>query len=296
MKTNNITMDRLRSYSSIFSRKVFSSIIDFNDYSHIDWLYSTYDNTLYFNTYMDYLRTVYSIISRSYKCEYVYKNEIINQLLLKKYGTKKTIAFNELKVGNSIVDFAIINGESKAFEIKTEFDSPRRLKKQMSDYRQVFNKCYIVVPSGKCPFYEKLIEPEIGIIELVDTKRRLALKEYRPAIPQNKIDINILMKCLRTEEYRNIVYSYFKSLPKVPAFRMYDACAEIIKNIPVNELNHLFLTELKKRKNIVPKLVDIPKEIRQICLCMNLSEKKRDLLINKLNEPLKHRSICISRI
>ena len=117
-------MDRLRSYSSIFSRKVFSSIIDFNDYSHIDWLYSTYDNTLYFNTYMDYLRTVYSIISKSYKCEYVYKNEIINQLLLKKYGTKKTIAFNELKVGNSIVDFAIINGESKAFEIKQNLIHP----------------------------------------------------------------------------------------------------------------------------------------------------------------------------
>ena len=49
----------------------------------------------------------------------------------------------------------------------------------MSDYRQVLIKCYIVVPSGKCPFYEKLIEPEIGIIELVDTKKEISIKRIQ---------------------------------------------------------------------------------------------------------------------
>lgn len=295
-EANNITMERLRSYSSVFSRKVFTDIIDYDDYSHVDWLYSTYDEASSFNTYMDYFKALYSVISKSYKCEYVYKNEIINQLLLKKYGTKKTVAFNELRIGNSIVDFAIINGESKAFEVKTEFDSPRRLKKQMDDYKRIFNKCYIVIPSGKAVFYEKMVEPETGIIELIYTRGRLALKEYRPATAQKKIDTDILMKCLRTVEYKNIVNSYFKALPQVPAYRMFDACAELVKNVPVDVLNGLFLGELKKRKNVTSDLAGIPKEIRQMCLCMNLSEKKRDLLINRLNEPLKHRSLCISRI
>ena len=293
---NNITMERLRSYSSVFSRKVFSDIIDYDDYSHVDWLYSTYDEASSFNTYMDYFRALYSVISKSYKCEYVYKNEIINQLLLKKYGTKKTVVFNELRIGNSIVDLASINGESKAVVVKSEFDSPRRLKKQMDDYKRIFNKCYVVVPSGKALIYEKLVEPETGIIELIYNRGRLNLKEYRPATTQNKIDTHILMKCLRTVEYRNIVSSYFKALPQVPAFRMYDACAELVKDIPVDVLNSLFLGELKKRKNVTSDLVGIPKEIRQMCLCMNLSEKKRDLLINRLNEPLKRRSLCISRI
>lgn len=30
----------------------------------------------------------------------------------------------------------MFNGESKAFEIKTEYDTPRRLDKQMDDYKR----------------------------------------------------------------------------------------------------------------------------------------------------------------
>ena len=128
-----MSVDKLRSYSSAFSRSVFSSIIRFSDFTRLDWLSEQYDGELDDCTYLTYLSYIYKTLSRFYRCEYVYKNEIINQLLLKKYGTKHTVAFNEFKVGDSIVDFAMMNGESKAFEIKTSLDSPRRLKKQMDD-------------------------------------------------------------------------------------------------------------------------------------------------------------------
>ena len=295
---NHILITKLRSYSSVFSRRVFSDIIKYGDFSHLNWLYSKYDNQSprSFDTYLEYIKYIYTSISKSYRCEYVFKNEIINQLLLKKYGTKNTIAFNEFRVGNSIVDFAIMNGESKAFEIKTEFDSPRRLRKQMDDYMRIFNKSYIVVTSENRAFYENIIEPETGIIELVVKNRRLALNIYREAQALTSIDAGIVMKCLRTSEYENIVKSYFESLPKAQPHQMYEACAKCMAKIPFESLNELFLREIKKRKSTTNRLDTIPKEIRQIYLSMNLSDKDQIRLMSNLNKPLNINSICISHI
>ena len=295
--TPNVQSERLRSYSSVFTRKVFSDIINYNDFSHLNWLYSTYDQYQKgIESYFDYLLYLYKHIARFYRCEYVYKNEIINQLLLKTYGTKNTIAFNEFRVGNSIVDFAMMNGESKAFEIKTQFDSSRRLSKQMDDYKKVFNKCYIVVASEDLDYYESLVDPTTGIIELYYDRGRIKLNEYRHAIMNSELDSDILMGCLRTQEYKDIVLSFDGYLPDVSEYEMYNACKARIMQIPSLRLNELFLYEIKKRKNATSKLKEVPKELRQICLSLNLSEKERLELSNQLCNPIKNLGLCISRI
>jgi len=289
--------ERLRSYSSVFSRKVFSDIISYSDFSHLNWLYSTYDQSLKdVESYYDYIRYLYKYIAKCYRCEYVYKNEIINQLLLKIYGTKNTIAFNEFRVGNSIVDFAMMNGESKAFEIKTQFDTSRRLSKQIEDYKKVFNKCYIVVASEDIVYYEKLVEPTTGIIELYYDRGRIKINEYRKAVTNSELDSDILMGCLRTQEYKNIVLSNDGSLPIVSEFEMYDACKARIKHIPPKKLNELFLHEIKKRKSVTSRLHKVSKELRQICLSLNLSEKERIELTNQLCNPINCSDLCISHI
>ena len=295
--TPYVQNERLRSYSSVFTRKVFSDIINYNDFSHLNWLYSTYDQYQKgIESYFDYLLYLYKYIARFYRCEYVYKNEIINQLLLKKYGTKNTIAFNEFRIGNSIVDFAMMNGESKAFEIKTQFDTSRRLSKQMGDYKKVFNKCYIVVASEELCYYENIVEPTTGIIELFYDRGRIKLNEYRPAVKNSDLDSGVLMGCLRTQEYKDIVLSFDGYLPDVSEYEMYDACKARIMQIPSLRLNELFLYEIKKRKSVTSKLKDVPKELRQICLSLNLSEKERLELANQLCNPIKKSNLCISRI
>lgn len=291
------SLTRWRSYSSVFTRKVFLDIINYNDFSHLNWLYTTYDQYLKgVESYYDYLHYIYKFIAKYYRCEYVYKNEVINQLLLKTYGTKNTIAFNEFRIGNSIVDFAMMNGESKAFEIKTQLDTSRRLSKQMEDYKKVFNKCYIVVASEDIGFYEKLVEPTTGIIGLYYDRGRIRLNEYRHATKNSELDSDILMGCLRTQEYKEIVLSFDGCLPNVCEYEMYDACKARIKQIPSLKLNDLFLYEIKKRKNVTSKLKEIPKELRQVCLSLNLSKKERLELVTQLSNPIKKSNLCISRI
>ena len=76
----NKELIRLRDFSSAFSRSAFIDILNYNDYSHFNWLLSKY-NLLKCVTYSDLLRKLYSLISKHYRCEYVYKNELIKHLL-----------------------------------------------------------------------------------------------------------------------------------------------------------------------------------------------------------------------
>lgn len=291
MKTHTkdiTTIDRLRSYSSAFSRKVFSSIIAYSDFSQLDWLYNIDDskNKETPSTYLEYLSHLYKRLARSYRCEYIYKNEIINLLLLKKYGTQHTVAFNEFRVGDSIVDLAMMNGESKAFEIKTSLDSPRRLKKQLIDYRKVFNRRYVVVESSERDYYAEHLDENTGIITLNYEKGHIHLEEYRPAERLLSIDAGVIMKCLRTREYENIVRECFGCLPNVPSYEMYGACLNLLNKLDPSELNELFLQEVKKRKSATKRLKKTPKELRQMILSLNLSTRDEIELIRKLNSTI----------
>ena len=102
-------------------------------------------------------------------CEKIIANRLINLILLKYYPCEKTIkhalvntlrdkpntVLFEMPVLGSRVDIGRINGNSYAYEIKTELDSLKRIKKQVSDYSKVYEYIYIVIAPI---FYEKLLE------------------------------------------------------------------------------------------------------------------------------------------
>ena len=277
----NKELIRLRDLSSAFSRSAFIDVLNFNDYSHFNWLASRY-GILRCATYTDLLKKSYSVISKHYRCEYVYKNELI-KLLLKKYGTKKSVYFSEFRVGNSIADIVMFNGESKAFEIKTEYDTPRRLDKQMDDYKRFFDKCYIIVPEDKVDEYNAIIESTTGIIAMSRNNARILLKEIRHAEQNERFESEALMSCLRIEEYKHIVLSLGESLEGVAGYDMYKYCYQVISKANLYELRELFLREIKKRKNNTALLRKYPMSIRQMMLSLNLPEHRANKLLELLN-------------
>lgn len=271
---------RLRDLSSAFSRRAFVDVLEFNDYSHFNWLISKY--RLGCTTYLEMLRKSYSQISKSYRSEYVYKNELI-KLLLEKYGTRNSVYFSEFRVGNSIADMVMFNGESKAFEIKTEYDTPRRLDKQMEDYKRFFDKCYVVIPETKLSEYKDIIASTTGIITLRRDNGRIILEEVKAAQQNNRFDSDALMSCLRTNEYKNIASSLGASLDGVAGCDMYTYCGKVIMQAEPNKLRQLFLQEVKKRKNNTALLRKYPVSVRQMMLSLNLSPNKAEGLLKKLS-------------
>lgn len=286
MKTYTET-DKLRSYSMAFSRSVFSNLLLYNDFSRLDAIIRMHDTP---NdgvvTYWDYIRYMYRAIKKNYRCEYVYKNEFLTRLLIKKYGTKHTIAINEFKVSRSIADIALFNGESKAFEIKTEYDTQKRLKSQIGNYEQLFDKCYVIIPENALSQYLKVVPNNIGIIILRPEKNSIILEEWREALYNDYINVDILMRSLRTQEYKNIVLNYYGKLPKVSCFQMFDECSSLLKEIPTKLLKNLFIQEIKHRSSITSSLNKIPYELRQIGLCMNLDMNSITTLRENLDRPI----------
>ncbi len=275
--------DRLRGYSSIFSRSVFTNVLKYNDFTRFNNLINRYDINYNFSTYLDYIKYVYKCIAEDYRCEYVYKNETINQILIGQLGTKDAIAINEFRVKDSIVDIALFNGESRAYEIKTEYDNEKRLAHQLENYCKLFQKCYVIVPEELYQKYEGLVPPNIGIVVLYKMKRKILLEERKEAVSNNAIDSKILMHSLRTQEYKNIIKECKGDLPNVSCFEMFDRCEAIMKDIKQEKLSACFLKEIKKRTSCTHLLRMLPKEIRLICLAMNFNKKQLDSLQQKLN-------------
>lgn len=279
----SIDSNRMRSYSSAFSRGAIMDIIRFNDFEHLSWVYTNYDNgVVRANSYLDYLKLMYRALASNYRCEYVYKNEIIKELL-SKYGTKSTAVFNEFKVGNSIADIAFFNGESKAFEIKTDLDTPKRLGKQITDYQKIFDKCYIVIPDDKYEQYCDVVAPEIGIITLSKKGRSINLEEKRSAKKNDTIDVDMLINILRTDEYKRLIIKECGYLPSVPGHDMYGACRELMYGIPNHKLKSFFRDIVKERKNNTALLKNTPSELRQLCLSLGLDKRGIEILLLKLN-------------
>lgn len=296
VQTYNI-MDRMRSYSSAFSRSLFTDIIKYGDCSRLDAIHDRYDGKRKKEkTYFSYLKYLYRQISINYRCEYVYKNELI-ELLIKKYAHSNTVIFNEFRMQKSIVDLAMFNGNSRAFEIKTEYDTTRRLIGQLVDYTRVFQLCYVVIPANMLETYEKDIPPYIGVVLMRESGGVLELDEARPAVENKNIDAGMMMKCLRTKEYENMVIEEFGKLPDVPYYEMYEACEEKLYDMPPDKLHQYFLKEIEKRKNNMCLLKKAPRELRQMYLQLGLSKGQIDILQTYLNNPIKSQlKLCISHI
>lgn len=288
-KIKNMELNRMRSYSSIFSTTYFSKLLKNDDYSFINTKIMKYDQLLVGKeilTYHDYIKFIYKELSKQYRNEYIFKNTFINELLINKYGLKDTIAINEFRVGDSIADIVLFNGTSKAFEIKTELDSNKRLIGQLSDYSKIFKESYIVT-------YETLVDKylneddSVGIISLKKYSRGLKMTEIRPAKVNSEIDPECVIRSLRTNEYKSIVKQYFGELPVMNSFNMFDICRDLILQIPLKDLNHLFIEQFKKRKSNTLTIESHIKELRQIGLAMNIDDKTHRILEEKLNKNIQ---------
>lgn len=285
MKKSFEHIDKLRSYANILSNSNFERIVREDDFSLVHSKFRKYDKgiTAYANlTYGEYFKSIYKTLLENYRNEYVYKTFIINAILLEKYNLNSTTAINEFKVNTSIADLVLFNGTSKVFEIKTELDNPDRLLNQISDYKKVFKEIYLVTHHSLLQKYLKIITDDIGIIILTQS---FTLQTIREPITNLNLDNVSIMKCLRKIEYTNIIKDYFGKLPEVSAFVFYSSCKDLICKIPSLDLHDRMVSEIKKRQIREKQTLSsnfIPKELKNICLCLNFNAKE----YNRLGEVL----------
>lgn len=163
----------------------------------------------------------------------------------------------------------MFNGTSKAFEIKTELDSDKRLSGQLADYTKIFKECYIITHESLVEKYRQE-DDHIGIIALTKRPKSVVMHEVRPAKENKDIDVETLIRSIRTTEYKSIVKKYYGDLPEMNSFNMFETCKGLMKEIPGDQLHHLFIEELKKRKSNTNIINTFSIELRQMCFALNI--------------------------
>jgi hypothetical protein len=234
---------------------------------------------------MDYLKYVYEILESHYRNEYIIKNSFLNEWLIKEIGRNNAKIFSEFRVGRAVADLVMFNGTSKVFEIKTEFDSEKRLTLQLENYRKAFNEIYVIVPESKLSIYSKYNE-EIGIITF-NSKTPNNFTVQREAVINNHVDKDTIMHILRTNEYKRLVKKHFGVMPEITSFNQFDICNKLIGSINNSKLNEYFIGIMKNRyqENILSNRYY--KELNQISLAMKFNKSDRKKLIEQLKSPLQ---------
>ncbi|CAM1333877.1 MULTISPECIES: sce7726 family protein [Tenacibaculum] len=292
-KTSDIT--QIRSLAQIFSASNFKKIVREDNYFDTFYRINRYAKINENTTNLEVFNQIYKSLLKVYKNEYVYKNVLINKLLIKKYSLKNTIALNEFKVGNSIADFVLLNGEARIYEIKTELDGLEKLDKQISDYEKFADKIYIVTSSKHIPnLLTKYYNSNIGIIELTNRNALKTLKEAK--VNQSVFNHETLFKTLRKDEYLSIIKSYFNVVPNVPNTQIFRECLKLSKKIDILEFQKLVIQKLKFRNISNPesfKERQIPEALKHICYSLNFSDNEYQQLDNFLSQKSK---VCISHM
>lgn len=275
-------LNRLRDYTSLFSRNEACSWVS-GEFQSVNAKIKRYDCkwlAMDDATYLDYFKYIYGILRKNYRNEYIYKNEFLNEWLIRELGQSNSSLFSEFRVGNSVADLLMFNGISKVFEIKTELDSDSRLNSQVQDYKKAFNELYLIIPSFKLNSY-KGVDEDIGIITY-STGKTSKFELKRKAIKSISVDSFTIMRILHTNEYKKIVESYLGKLPEMTSFNQFDVCSEIIQKMPNNELNTRFIEAMKMRKAQPALKKRSHKEFNQLRLALGFSKEDEALMLENL--------------
>ncbi len=287
MSYNNKNKTELRCYANMFSTTKFGKFVENGDASYIYGKLSKYgiDSSIPVKTIGDYLKYAYSLLLNNYRNEYVYKNLIINKILLGKHSLNTTTILNEFKIGKSIADLVLLNGTSKVFEIKTELDSLNRCHSQMTDYKKVFENIFLVTHISLIEKYVNELDPHIGVIALTENN---TLRTIRESIRYTEeLDSETMFKCLRKGEYSNIIKSYFGEIPTTTAVKYFSECKELFTQIPVETLHSMMLIELKKRtireREKFKSDEIVPPELKLLLWNLNYNSTDYEKLASRLN-------------
>ncbi len=289
------THNPLRVLSQVFTPASFRKIVKDGEFSSLKRNIKKHLGVCDSTSVLAFLEFLYEKLEENYRNEYIYKNALLNQKLLAEHCLESTTVLNEFRVGNSISDFVLLNGEIKIFEIKTDLDGFEKLDKQIEDYQKFANKVYVVVSKKhELKIFEKYQHSPIGIIIFSDDNVLKTVKNANNFV--EKFDHETIFKTLRKQEYLEIIKDYFGTIPLVPNTQIFKKSLDLVSKIKICEFQEQTRIKLKRRNLKCPDLLTsekTPKELKHICYTLNLSENEYERLFNFLTFNLEN-TLCTS--
>lgn len=238
------------SISRFFSTSILNSLVRkgysdfFNETIHGSGLTSIINREM---TLSDLLQRSYEHLCKNYRSEYVYKNAIANNILLGKHSLNTSFMLTEFRVANCKADVVVLNGTSCVYEVKSEFDSMERIKRQIGAYEMVFDETYIITSQSNVDKVEASIPPHVGIKVSLSNKNNTISKRRDAQSCKQRVKPAVIFDSLRKSEYIAIIKDIYGSVPDVPNTQIHKASKELFCKLPPEKAHSYMVETLKKR-------------------------------------------------
>jgi hypothetical protein len=239
----------------------------------------------------EFFEWLYGFISDSYRNEYIYKNAIANKILLGRHSLNTSCMLSEFRVGNCKADVVILNDTSTVYEIKSEYDSFKRIESQIDSYMNVFDMINVITSSSQLSKLESLLPCEIGLMELTHNYTIRTVREAKSV--KARVKPEIIFDSLRKPEYLSIINKIYGYIPDVPNTRIYKVCLDLFGSLPPEVAHDEMVRVLYKRGNkraLREFILSMPSCLRAYAISANLTidhaSKLNELLRNQLSTVL----------
>lgn len=224
----------------------------------------------------------YKLLCKYYPNEYVLKNTIANKILLGRYSMKTASMLSELRVGSNKADCVIINGVSTCYEIKTKYDSLKRLSDQLSTYSKAFDHTYVVIHDSHLDEIMSMYleNPIFGVIVFTE---RNSLSEKIVAPKSEFFNSEIMFHTLRKEEYTDIIREITGKELSCSSVELFEKCKDVFCSLKQEEANKEFKRVLKEyRRNDHLFVGRLPKSMKNLGISFKISERNKSIIAASL--------------
>ncbi len=235
----------------------------------------------------DFFDTIYTYLFENYRNEYIYKNTIANKVLLGRHSLNTAQMLTEFRIGKCKADVVVLNGTTTAYEIKSEYDSFRRLERQITEYRNVFDFINVITSNCQVNKLRVILPKNIGILVLTDRNTISVVREAESNVVN--IDLAILYNSLRKNEYLAIVKQHYGDTPDLPNTLLFRECKKLFCQIPVETAHKLTIECLRTRGNnllLKDYLQQIPASLTAYALNCGSNRKWIESFAQCLERPL----------
>lgn len=233
------------------------------------------------------IHELYKLLLRTHRNEYVYKNTLLNRIVMGRHSPRTSTAFTEVPIGDSIADFLIINGKATVYEIKTDLDNLTRLDTQLADYYRAFDHVCVVCGERHLPsLMKRYADTPVGIVVMTDRQHLSTKKE--PAEYAEALRHESVFKQLRKGEYAAVLEDCGITAPPSSSFYYYRNCLSSFEQVSLPDAYTSVLTSLKERgKDVdVGALKTVPPELKSLGYFIRISSSQSQRLASFLRAPI----------
>lgn len=134
----------------------------------------------------------------------------LSDALRRHYRRSNTLILHEMAVqgGTARMDVAVLNGHFEGYEIKSDFDSLRRLPRQIERYSLVFDRLSIVTTDRHLEALDHVLPAWCGLLVASLNRRKVLLHSARPPAQNPDVDICEVLRLLRFEEAKSVAVQF----------------------------------------------------------------------------------------